>query len=93
MFSPAVSVGIRLNAWKTKPTRSRRSWVRCLSDKVVRSMSPMKTLPSVGVSNPASRCRRVDLPDPDGPMMTVHSPPARSSEIPRSASTAASPVP
>ena len=27
MFSMAVSVGTRLNAWKTKPSRSRRSLV------------------------------------------------------------------
>ncbi len=27
MFSIAVSVGIRLNAWNTKPTRSRRKAV------------------------------------------------------------------
>ena len=31
MFSSAVSVGIRLNAWKMKPIRSRRSSVSCLS--------------------------------------------------------------
>ena len=31
MFSSAVSVGIRLYAWKTKPTCSRRSSVSCLS--------------------------------------------------------------
>ena len=31
MFSSAVSVGIRLKAWKTKPIRSRRSVVRSLS--------------------------------------------------------------
>ena len=45
-------VGIRLNAWNTNPTRSRRSWVSSLSLSVVRSVSPMKTLPSVGVSSP-----------------------------------------
>ena len=31
MFSRAVSVGSRLNAWKMKPILSRRSWVSCLS--------------------------------------------------------------
>ena len=31
MFSAAVSVGTRLNAWKTKPIRSRRSRVSALS--------------------------------------------------------------
>jgi hypothetical protein len=52
-FSEAVSVGTRLNVWKTNPTRSRRSSVSCFSDSVVRSTSPMKTLPAVGVSSPA----------------------------------------
>ena len=31
MFSAAVSVGSRLNAWKMNPIRSRRSSVSCLS--------------------------------------------------------------
>ena len=31
MFSSAFSVGSRLNAWKMKPIRSRRSWVSFLS--------------------------------------------------------------
>ncbi len=41
MFSSAVRVGTRLNAWNTKPIRSRRSRVRSLSFMVVRSESPM----------------------------------------------------
>ena len=47
MFSSAVSVGTRLNAWKTNPTRSRRSKVSCLSLSVVKSVSPMNTAPEV----------------------------------------------
>jgi hypothetical protein len=43
MFSIAVSVGTRLNAWNTKPTLSRRSRVSSLSPRVVRSVSPMNT--------------------------------------------------
>ena len=34
MFSSAVSVGTRLNAWKMKPILSRRSCVSCLSSSV-----------------------------------------------------------
>ena len=48
MFSSAVRVGTRLKAWNTKPIRSRRSRVRSLSFSVVRSASPMKTLPRGG---------------------------------------------
>ena len=43
MFSMAVSVGTRLKAWNTKPTRSRRSVVSLRSLRRVRSVSPMKT--------------------------------------------------
>ena len=93
MFSAAVSVGTRLNAWKTNPTLSRRSAVSCFSLRDVRSTSPMKTEPPVGVSSPATQCSRVDLPEPDGPMIAVNSPRANSIVTPRSASTAASPSP
>ena len=82
MFSAAVSVGTRLNAWKTNPTASRRSRVRSFSESVVRSTSPMKTWPSVGESSPAMQCSRVDLPEPDGPMIAVNSPAANSTETP-----------
>ncbi len=48
MFSRAVSVGIRLNVWKMKPTFSRRSTVSSFSESVVRSTSPMNTLALAG---------------------------------------------
>ncbi len=72
MFSSAVSVGTRLNDWNTNPMRSRRSWVMRLSDRLVSSMSPMRTDPEVTLSRPARQCIRVDLPDPDGPMIAVN---------------------
>ena len=81
MFSAAVSVGTRLNAWKTKPTRSRRSSVSRLSPSVM-SVSPMNTVPVVGASRPAMQCRSVDFPDPDGPMI-ASTPAARSRVTPR----------
>ena len=71
MFSMAVRVGTRLNVWNTNPTRSRRSRVSSLSLRVVRSTSPMYTLPDVSVSSPARQCINVDLPDPEGPMIAV----------------------
>ena len=80
MFSSAVRVGTRLNAWNTKPTRSRRSWVIFLSDRPVSSVSPIRTDPEVAVSRPARQCIRVDLPEPDGPMIAVNSPRRKSAE-------------
>ena len=71
MFSSAVSVGTRLNDWKTKPIRSRRSRVSSLSPSAVRSVSPMNTWPEVAASSPARQCMSVDLPEPDGPMIAV----------------------
>jgi hypothetical protein len=47
MFSSAVSVGSRLNCWKMKPTRSRRSRVSALSPRPVISVPPMWTSPAV----------------------------------------------
>ena len=52
MFSCAVSVGTRLNAWNTNPMRSRRSRVSWRSYSAPRSTSPMKTVPEVSVVEP-----------------------------------------
>lgn len=53
MFSRAVRVGSRLNAWKMKPILSRRSLVSCLSFREPSSVSPMRTEPEEKVSRPA----------------------------------------
>ena len=54
----------------------------------------MATLPEVGVSSPAMMCMSVDLPEPEGPMTATKSPVVRATtDTPRSASTAASPLP
>ena len=60
MFSAAVSVGTRLNAWNTNPIRSRRNVVMALSPSAVSSTSPMRTLPDVATSSPARQCACVD---------------------------------
>ena len=73
-FSPAVSVGTRLNDWKTKPIRSRRNAVSCRSDNEPSSVSPMKAAPLVNESRPARQCMSVDFPEPDGPMIAVKRP-------------------
>ena len=93
MFSSAVSIGSRLNCWKTKPMWRRRSLVSCLSGISVMSSSPTFTRPFVGRSSPASRCMSVDLPEPEGPMTAVNWPTGTSSVTPRSAWTADSPSP
>ncbi len=87
MFSIAVSVGIKLNDWKTKPRRSRRRMVRCLSSSSLRSASPMNAEPEVNESRPAMQCSSVDFPDPDGPMMAVNRDASNATETPSSART------
>jgi hypothetical protein len=93
MFSYALRVGIRLNAWKMKPIFSRRSSVSCLSLRVDRSVSPMNTLPLVSPSRPAMQCIRVDFPEPLGPMMAVNLPFSKLTSTPSSARTSLSPDP
>ena len=93
MFSSALSVGTRLKDWKTNPTCSRRTLVRALSSSVVRSVPSMKTCPAVTSSRPATQCMRVDLPEPDGPMIAVNRPAWKFTETPSRARTSVSPWP
>jgi hypothetical protein len=53
----------------------------------------MNVAPEVSVSRPARQCSKVDLPDPDGPMMAVNFPVSKVTETPSSAWTWASPMP
>ena len=84
---------MRLNDWKTKPIRSRRSRVRWRSFISVTFSSPMNTAPEVMSSNPARQCMRVDLPDPDGPMIAVNPPAANATVTSSRARTSVSPDP
>jgi hypothetical protein len=93
MFSSAVSVGMRLNDWKTKPSRSRRTRVRAASESDPRSRSPTKTRPEVRESRPARQCIRVDLPEPDGPITAVNRAAGMSTLTASRARTAVSPAP
>ena len=70
-LSAALRVGMRLNCWKMKPTWSRRSLVSPRSPSVLTWVSPIHTSPRVTLSSPARQCIRVDLPDPEGPMIAV----------------------
>ena len=72
MFSSAVSEGTRLKVWKTKPMRSRRSLVRRRELIDVISSPSSTMVPEVADSRPVRQCRRVDLPEPDGPMIAVN---------------------
>ena len=49
--------------------------------------------PAVGLSTPASRCSRVDLPEPDAPTTATNSPRVTVRSMPSRARTAASPLP
>ena len=93
MFSAALIVGSRLNDWKMKPIWSRRSSVSALSLSEVIWVSPRNTSPDVGRSRPASMCSKVDLPEPDGPMIAVNMPASRLTLTSLSAAMVASPVP
>ena len=93
MFWVTVSDGIRLNAWKTNPIRSRLRIVSRRSLSPASSVSPSATVPEVGRSSPAATCRNVLLPDPDGPMIAVNDPRGSAMLIPSSATTAPSPSP
>ena len=50
-----------------------------------------RTLPLVGLSSPAIRLRRVDLPEPDGPMRAVKLPCSTSSVRPVNTSMRSAP--
>ena len=93
MFSSAVRTGSRLNVWKTKPIAWRRISVRSWSESESSRVPASSTQPAVGRSSPARMCIRVDLPEPDGPMIAVNVPRSNATETPRSASTAVGPSP
>ena len=61
----------------------------CIRDRV----SPMKIDPEVSESSPARQWSRVDLPDPEGPMIAVSWPAAKSIETSSRALTSVRPLP
>ena len=73
-FSSAVSVGIRLNCWKTKPNAFSRSSASSRSPSAARSRPSKKTLPALGRSRAPSSCSSVVLPEPLGPSSATNSP-------------------
>ena len=73
-FSRAVSVGIRLNCWKTKPNERSRSSARSPSRSFARSRPSKKTLPLEGRSSAPRSCRSVVFPEPLGPSSATNWP-------------------
>ncbi len=84
--------GSRLKVWNTKPI----SWLRMAasSSSVIRATSlPFRMYePAVGVSRQPIRFMRVDLPEPEGPMIPTYSPRSTPSVQPESAWTFSSPI-
>lgn len=73
-FSPMVRVEIRLKRWKTTPMCLRRSSAVFLSFMVAVLMPSMRTVPWLGRWRRPATLSRVDLPEPEGPMMARSSP-------------------
>ena len=91
-FSTAVSVGTRLNCWNTKPISRARIRVRSPSDMRVASRPPNDSSGAgpwfwSGLWSSPSRCIRVLLPEPDGPMIATSSPASIETSTPRRAWT------
>ena len=74
MFSSAVSVGIRLKAWKMNPMSWPRSAVSSLSSNPPTSRPSKMRVPLVGLSSAPSSWSSVLLPEPLGPSMAMNSP-------------------
>ena len=91
-FCSAVMCGKRSNCWNTMPMRARkraRSRPCGMERFTPKSMrrSPTCSVPADGSSRRLMQRRKVDLPQPDGPITTTTSPRWTSSETPRTAST------
>ena len=92
-FSNTLWEEVRKNCWKTNPNVLLRiAFRRC--PRSIRVSSPSSAIvPEVGSSMRASRCMRVDFPDPLFPTMARLSPAWMSKLTPRSASKLLSPFP
>ena len=66
-FSSAFRCASSWNDWNTKPSFSIRSLARPSSSSAKMSTPSRMTVPSDGLSSPASSPSRVDLPEPEAP--------------------------
>src|SRR5256885_12013537 len=73
IFPLAVSVGSRLNRWKTKPILWRRNLVRAASLNSVRSFPSTRTFPREACARPPITYSKEDLPHPEGPITATDS--------------------
>ena len=92
-FSRAVRAGMRLKSWNTNPKVRRRSAATPAGAIVDSHLPSTITSPLVGVVRPPAMVSRVDLPDPDAPMIATSSPACTSRSTPDSAVIAVSPLP
>jgi len=92
MFSTALVRASRLKLWNTKPMRSLRMRASAGSGSCDTSMPSNRYWPLVGRSRQPSTAIRVDLPEPDEPMMATNSPCAMVRLTPSSACTSVAPT-
>src|SRR3569832_124757 len=91
-FSNTDKSSMRLKFWKMKPMLPRRISVKSASLALDTSVPPSRYCPLVGASNRATTFRRVDLPQPEGPMTATNSPSRTSREMASSAVVSPAPV-
>jgi len=81
-----------LNDWKTNPIFAFRTSARAFASSFEASTPSSTYRPDVGRSRQPRRFMRVDLPEPDGPMIATNSPSSIDSVTPSSARTSTSPT-
>ncbi len=70
-LATAVVRGMRLNAWKMNPMSRFRARASCASERVPTSTPSSLYDPKVGTSSAPRMFIRVDLPEPDEPMIAT----------------------
>ena len=93
MFSLAFSVGIRLNAWNTKPRCSRRTRVSWRSLRRAELDVTDEHLAGGQRVEPGEAVQSVLLPLPDGPITAVKRPSGIATSTPSRARTVVEPEP
>ncbi len=84
--------GNRLNVWNTKPTYLHRMSASALSLSRDTSWRFRKYSPAVGRSRQPITFMKVDLPEPEGPMIATNSPGSTFTSTPCNAWTTVSPM-
>jgi len=90
-FSIAARCGSRWKDWKTKPICLARTADLSRSEAWPRFIPSISSVPFVGRSSSPSRFSRVDLPEPDGPVIDTCSPGQTARSASRSAATGGGP--